>query len=112
MNITHYYLHFSHGSNAKNKLQEAAKKMLLKLNETLIVKEDLKEVQNSIIDSIDKINKENSRCKALKIHFSKSMTAGEPCTEILWGFEAVCFYFRPATLTHAYSVTYKSLSNN
>ena len=110
MNITHYYVHRSHGTKTTNKLQQEISLFLCSLDGKLIEASDLLEFQKIIIDTIELLNNKYKRCKPFKVSFENS--GGFKKNIMLSGYYYENFYLLKATLSHLSSLTYNSLSNN
>jgi|GEM_PF-2074900 len=112
MNITHYISILDADYVAKNTLEKTALKYFQSIDRKLVEKDEIKDFKKIIIQSIDKINEDNKRCKPMKIYFDDNNIGSSKYDYILRDAGVVRFSLRAVTLTHLSTLPYKSISHN
>lgn len=112
MNITHYISILDADYAAKNKLEKAALKYFGSIDRKLVEKQELEKFKLIILEAIEKINQDNSRCKPMKIYFDDKNIGYQKHDHIVRDAGVVRFALRAVTSSHLSVLSYQSLSNN
>jgi hypothetical protein len=101
MNITHYTGIVEMTYQAKNKLEKEVLSMFEKIDRALIDKNDVEDFKKVIVDHIDVINKNNTRCKPMKVYWESSEWAKQNKHDfVIRDARVVSFSIRACTKYH------------
>ncbi len=89
----YYYAHIVTGTQTKNKLQNAAKKVVESYGNKIYTVSEFLEVKKEIVQKIDELNKQFSRCTPLNPNFSSYDNVFN-----LYGLEFIYLYFYQCTM--------------
>lgn len=114
MKTTHYLCILEMEYQCNNKLKKELLEFFRSLDRTLVVKDKIEELKQSILDGVAKINEQNPRCKPVKIYFEKTDNQISRFKNdfIVRDAEIVRFDIREAQLTHISSLPYYSPTLN